>query len=89
MWAVETDTLVTRNANSRIRKVEKPAMTIATVDAPGGIVTKSGKRISGTVIVADSAAGYGDKESLAVMAGDTVARADSYTHLTLPTIYPL
>ena len=65
---------MTRNANSHIRKVEKPAITIATVDAPGGIVTKSGKRISGTVIVADSAGGYGDKESLAAMAGDTVSR---------------
>ena len=77
MWAVETGTSVTKNANSHIRKVEKPAMTIATVDAPGGIVTKSGKRISGKVIVADSIGGYGDRESLAVMAGDTVARVST------------
>ena len=68
---------MTRNANSHIRKVEKPAITIATVDAPGGIITKSGKRISGTVIVADSAGGYGDKESLAAMAGDTVSRVST------------
>ena len=68
---------MTSNANSHIRKVEKPAITIATVDAPGGIVTKSGKRISGTVIVADSSGGYGDKESLAAMAGDTVSRVST------------
>lgn len=68
---------VTRNANSKIRMVSKPAMTIATVDAPGGIVTKSGKRISGKVVVADTANGYGDRESLAVMAGDVVARVST------------
>ena len=70
---------MTRNANSHIRKVEKPAMTIATVDAPGGIVTKSGKRISGKVVVADTANGYGDGQSLAAMTADTVARVSTDT----------
>lgn len=64
-------------ANSKIRMVQKPDMTVATVDAPGGIVTKSGKRISGKVVVADSARGYGDRESLAAMTGDTVARVST------------
>lgn len=64
-------------ANSKIRKVQKPHMTIAEVDAPGGIVTKSGKRISGKVVVADGEMGYGDKESLAAMTGDTVSRVST------------
>lgn len=57
--------------------VQKPDMTVATVDAPGGIVTKSGKRITAKVVVADTATGYGDKESLAAMTGDTVARVST------------
>ena len=64
-------------ANSRIRKVEKPRMVFAEADAPGGILTKSGKRITAKVVVPDGMMGYGDKESLAAMTADTVARGST------------
>lgn len=65
------------NQNNKIRVVEKPTMTFAEVDAPGGIVTRSGKRITGKVIVPDGKMGYGDQKSLALMAGDVVARVST------------
>lgn len=57
--------------------VQKPRMVFAEADAPGGIISKSGKRITAKVIVPDGQAGYGDRESLAAMTGDTVARVST------------
>jgi len=57
--------------------IEKPTMTFAEVDAPGGIVTQSGKRVTGKVIIPDGKMGYGDQKSLALMAGEVVARVST------------
>ena len=59
------------------KKTNRPTLNFAEVDAPGGIVTKSGKRIDGKVLVPDGDIGYGDSESLALMTGDVVARVST------------
>ncbi len=66
-----------RKSNAKTITPVKPVFNWAEVDAPGGIVTKSGKRITGKVLVPDGIMGYGDQESLALMAGDTVARVST------------
>jgi len=64
-------------ANSNIHMVQKPRMVFAEADAPGGVISKSGKRITAKVIIPDGERGYGDRESLAAMTGDTVARVST------------
>ena len=66
-------------ANDKIINKTKPEISWAEAEAPGGIVTKHGTRIDGTVIVPDGMMGYGDQESLAIMTADTVARVSTDT----------
>ncbi len=66
-------------ASDKIINKTKPEISWAEAEAPGGIVTKDGKRIDGTVIVPDGMLGYGDQESLALMTADTVARVSTDT----------
>ena len=61
-------------ANDKIINKITPELNWAEVEAPGGIVTKDGRRIDGTVVVPDGIMGYGDQESLALMTADTVSR---------------
>jgi hypothetical protein len=61
-------------ASDKIRKIEKPDVAWAEVEAPGGIKRKDGTRIDGTILVPDGSMGYGDQESLALLTGDTVDR---------------
>jgi len=57
--------------------VEAPRIVTSTVEAPGGITLKDGRRITGTVVIPDGRVGYGDKQSHALMAGDTVDRVST------------
>ena len=66
-------------APDKIINKSAPEFSWAEVEAPGGIVTKDGKRIDATVLVPDGMFGYGDQESLALMAADTVARVSTDT----------
>ena len=66
-------------ANDKIINKSVPELNWAEVEAPGGIVTKDGKRIDATVVVPDGMFGYGDQESLALMTADTVARVSTDT----------
>jgi len=66
-------------ANDRIINKSVPEISWAEVEAPGGIVTRSGKRIDATVVVPDGMFGYGDEESLALMTADTVSRVSTDT----------
>jgi hypothetical protein len=66
-------------ASDKIINKTKPEISWAEAEAPGGIVTKHGTRIDGTVIVPDGMLGYGDQESLALMTADTVARVSTDT----------
>ena len=66
-------------ANDKIINKSAPDISWAEVEAPGGIVTKDGRRIDGTVVVPDGIMGYGDQESLALMTADTVSRVSTDT----------
>ena len=59
------------------KKTNNAVLNFVEVDAPGGILTKSGKRIDGKVLVPDGDIGYGDSESVALMTGDVVARVST------------
>ena len=60
-----------------IRK--KQEITWAEVDIPKGHKTKKGDQIDVKAIIPDGEGGYGDSESVALMAGDTAARRSQDT----------
>ena len=53
---------------------KKQEITWAEVDVPAGHKTKSGKQVDMKAIIPDGEGGYGDSESVALMAEDTVTR---------------
>jgi hypothetical protein len=53
---------------------EKPDFSWVEVEAPGAIEGEDGTPIDATVMVPDTKYAYGDDESVALMAGDVVAR---------------